>query len=554
MPEIEMVDYIVVGAGSAGCVIANRLSENAGETVALLEAGGKADKTVAKIPIGMIHAVRDPDLNWGYVSEPEPALNGRQILVPRGRGLGGSSLINGLFYFRGHPLDFEDWREMGCDGWGYADVLPYFKRAETSWRGAGPYHGDSGPLSVIPVNTRRLMPEPLKQSALAAGYGLCADYNSAEIEGFAPVEVTIDRDGQRASTSHAFLKPIAKQRPNLHIIANAFAHRILIENGRAVGVEYRDGDTVRQLRAAKEIILSAGVYGSAQLLLLSGIGPAAELSALGIPPLVDLPGVGRNLSEHPRLPVQYAVRKPITFLRELRFDRAAISFLQWALLGTGPFATQISNGHLVTKSRPDLDRPDLQMIFSPIRLDARIWFPGIVAEQEHCIFTNACLIKPKSRGHIALRSARPEDTPKIFFNIFDHPDDLAALKEGLRITRRVMNTEPLKSLLRTETIPGPAWQSESELEEACRAMTDITHHPVGTCRMGKGPEAVVDPQLRVIGVSGLRVADAAIMPTVPCANTNAAAIMIGEKAADIIRGRSLPAAPYQPARETVQAV
>ncbi len=536
-----IVDYVVVGAGTAGCVIANRLSEDSGCSVLLLEAGGRDWHPLLRMPVAFVRAIQSPGVNWGFKSEPEPQLNGRVIDLPRGRVLGGSSSVNGMFHIRGHRRDFDSWRELGCAGWGYADVLPYFKRYESSWRGAGKFHGGDGPVPVRPIDTTKLLAEPLRQAMAAAGHRLTEDYDGELQEGFGRGEVTIDGRGRRASTARAYLAPV-RSRANLTVETGALTRRIIIEEGRAVGVEYSRGGCHYRVRAEREVVVCGGAYNSPQLLMLSGIGPADELRRHGIAPRVDLPGVGRNLIEHPRMPMNFLATQPVTFARELRFDRAVVSVLRWALFGNGPFATQISSGTLLLKSRPELDRPDIQLLCNPISLDARLWFPGVVAPRPHSFYVTLCLIHQRSRGRVTLRSADPAAAPKIFLNLFSDPEDFVTMRRGIEATRAIYRTQPQAALVGAETVPGDAALSEQALNAAIAAQVGITHHPVGTCKMGVDDAAVVDPQLRVHGVAGLRVADASVMPTIPGANTMAAAIMIGEKAADLIRGRQLAAA------------
>ena len=534
----KIVDYVVVGAGTAGCVIANRLSEDSDCAVLLLEAGGRDWHPMLRMPVAFVRAIQSPGVNWGFRSEPEPHLNGRVIEVPRGKVLGGSSSVNGMFHIRGHRRDFDSWLDLGCEGWGYADVLPYFKRYETSWRGAGEYHGAEGPLAVRAIDTRKLVAEPLKQAMAAAGYALTDDYEGEQQEGFGCGEVTIDGRGRRASTARAYLHPL-RRRANLVVETRALTTRILIENGRAVGVEYLRGGRRYRVRAQREVVIAGGTYNSPQLLMLSGIGPADELRKLGILPKIDLPGVGANLIEHPRMPMNFLATQDVTFARELRFDRAVVSVLRWALLGDGPFATQICSGTLLMRSRPEVDRPDIQLLCNPVSLDARLWFPGVVAPRPHSFYVTLCMIHQRSRGRVSLRSANPADAPRIFLNLFSDPEDFATMRRGIEATRAIYRTQPQAALVGRETLPGDGVISEKDLNAAIAAHVGITHHPVGTCKMGVDEQAVVDPQLRVHGVAGLRVADASVMPTIPGANTMAAAIMIGEKAADLIRGRRL---------------
>ena len=529
----DTVDYIVIGAGSAGCVVANRLSAAPGCPVLLLEAGGRDDHLFLRMPLAFLKALFKPQFVWNYMSEPEPHLNGRRLWLPRGRLLGGSSSINGMFYMRGHSSDFNAWRAMGCEGWGFEDVLPYFRRMETSWRGASHYHGANGPLHVVPIDTSRLLHDPLMRTAAAAGFQISEDLHGTVEEGFAKGEVTIDPRGRRASTARAYLHPIV-DRSNLRVETGALTNRILISNGRAVGVEYVCNDQVRTVHAAREIIVCAGAYNSPQLLMLSGIGPADELRQHGITPVVDLPGVGRNLSEHARVPVEFATREPESFLNELRWDRVAWSVARWALFGTGAFATQINSCNIVVRTLPALSQPDVQLMCNPVRMDARMWFPGVGKRQEHRITADAVVLHPRSRGHLTLRSADPKAPPRITLNLFSESADMDTAQRGVALARMIYRTEPQSRLTGREIRPGPDIDSSEKLVAYIRANAGVTQHPVGTCSMGVGPDAVVDPRLRVYGVSGLRVADASIMPTVPGGNTNAASIMIGEKAADLV--------------------
>jgi choline dehydrogenase len=525
-------DYLVVGAGSAGCVLANRLSAD-GARVLLLEAGGSDAHLLLRMPLGFLEAFRNPRFGWGYWSEPEPNLQGRKLPVPRGRMLGGTSNLNGMFYMRGHHLDFDTWRDLGCEGWGYEDVLPYFRRMETSWRGANRYHGADGPLSVVAIDTRKLLHEPLMATAAAAGFATTEDIHGAVQEGFARGEVTITRNGRRASTSQAYLYPVLS-RPNLVVESNALVTRIVIENGRATGVEYTKSGAALRAHAAREVVLCGGTYNSPQLLMLSGIGPAVDLEAHGIRTLVDLPGVGRNLSEHARVPVEFEASQPVTFLNELRLDRMALSVLQWHLFGTGMCATQINSCNVVIRTQPDLRQPDVQLMCNPVRMDARLWFPGFGKPQEHRLTADVVLLHPESRGSVTLRSANPLDAPRIRFNLLSHPAEFETARRGIETARRIYRTEPQASITGRETAPGEALTTREQLDAYIRATAGTTQHPVGTCKMGIDAEAVVDPQLRVRGVEGLRVADASIMPTVTGGNTNAPVIMIGEKASDLI--------------------
>ena len=523
-------DYIVVGAGSAGCVLANRLSESPADSVLLIEAGTKDDSWLFRMPLGFMMTAANPAYDWGYASEPDAKLAGRSLPLPRGRVHGGSSSVNGMIYMRGHFSDYDGWRQMGAAGWSYADVLPYFRRMESSWRGAGRFHGDSGPLAVTPVDGRHLLQAPIRQAVLAAGFPESDDLSGEHQEGFSACEVTVDRRGRRASTARAYLKP-ALDRPNLTVLSSAHVTRVLIENGRAAGVAVRSESGLSHIRVRKEVVLSGGAYNSPQLLMLSGIGPADHLAAQGIPVLVDAPAVGRDLSEHPLVYMTFAAREATSFLRALRFDRAARSVLRWAVTGRGAFASQITSGVLMLRTRPELERPDIQLVFLPVRLDAKLWYP-FGKTQSHVLSVMVMQLHPESRGHVELRSADPLDKPRIDLNLLSTPADFADIRGGIAAVRRIFAASPLKDMVEAEIAPG----TDADLDDFIRRNLKITQHPTGTCRMGEDPAAVVDSELRVRGVAGLRVVDASVMPSVPGANINAAVIMVAERAADLIRG------------------
>jgi choline dehydrogenase len=533
----QTFDYVIVGAGSAGAVLAHRLTEDAGTTVLLLEAGGPDRHRLMQMPLGFFPMLRDPAVFWGYKSEPEPHADGREILLPRGKVLGGSSSVNGMLYGRGHPEDYEEWARLGGRGWGFADVLPYFIRSETNWRGGSRFHGDRGPLTVSRHTTDERIFGALMQTARHRGHAVADDLDGSQYQGFGKPDFTVHR-GRRGSTAKRYLEPV-RHRRNLRVEIRALAGRILFDGRRAVGIEYQQDGQVRRVRAAREIILAGGAYNSPQLLMLSGIGRADELRAAGIAPLHELPGVGQNLQEHASAGASFIPRQPIPLIEQMRFDRLALSVIRWKLFGTGVIANLPLASIAFYCSRPDLARPDIEFMVNNTGMDARVWFPMILPSRGNAIYCSNIVLHPRSRGWVRLRSADPAAPVRIQLNLLQAEEDRALLRLALRNAREFFATDPVAGMIQGERLPGPEVKSDAELDAYIRSTIGVAHHACGTCAMGSGSEAVVDAELRVRGLEGLRVIDASIMPTVAGGHTNAVAIMIGEKGADLIRGRRL---------------
>ncbi|WP_285671439.1 choline dehydrogenase [Paralimibaculum aggregatum] len=527
-------DYVIVGAGSAGCVLASRLSEDPDTRVLLLEAGPEDRSIWLKMPAGMSKVVWGTDYSWAFTSEPEPHLGGRRLGHPRGKVLGGSSSINGMVWLRGHPRDYDGWAQRGAAGWSHADVLPYFRRAETAPDGAGPDRGADGPIRVTrPALAPGSLAAAFVRAGGEAGYPVLPDFNAGEQEGFGPVERST-HGGRRWSAARAYLHP-ARGRRNLTVVTGALAEAIVLERGRARGVRYRAGGQAATARAEREVILAAGAIGSPHLLQLSGIGPAAVLEAAGIAVRHDLPGVGENLNDHPDLVIQHRCLEPVSIYPATRPGRSWLAGAEWALRGTGPAATNHFEAGGFVRSRPEVEHPDLQFTFMPLSV-----VPGTVEiRREHSFQVHIDLMRPRSRGHVRVRNADARQAPAILFNYLADPADRTDLRESVAILREVLSQPALARFAGPELFPGPGVTGRDAIDAWIAETLETCYHPVGTCRMGNGDaaDAVVDPQCRLRGIDGLRVVDASIMPEIVSANTNATAIMIAEKAADLIRGR-----------------
>ena len=522
-------DYVIVGAGSAGCVLANRLTSDGKNSVLLLEAGPKDTHIWIHVPLGYGRLFKEKSVNWMYQTEPEPGLNGRQVFQPRGKVLGGSSSINGLLYVRGQPEDYDRWRQRGNAGWGYDDVLPYFKKAENQSRGADKYHGTGGPLPVSDPRHADPVSDAFVVAAAEVGIPTNPDFNGATQEGAGFFQTTTRR-GRRASTAFSYLRP-AKGRGNLHVETAALAQRILFEGRRARAVEYRQNGTLRIARAAKEILVSSGAYNSPQLLQLSGVGPADLLKSHGIAVVLDAPGVGSDLQDHMQVRLVMRCTKAVT-LNDIVNNpaRRIMAGLRYAAFRKGPLTIAAGTSGAFFKSNPRLATPDIQIHFLPFSTDK-------MGEKLHAFsgFTaSVCQLRPESRGSLRIRSADPAAPPEIRINYLASETDRAAFIEGVKVLRKILAAPALKPYVVEEVYPGSKVVSDEDILAFCRQTGSTVYHPTSTCRMGNDPLAVVDQRLRVRGIEGLRVVDASVMPDLMSGNTNAPTIMIAEKASDMI--------------------
>ncbi|MBI3524838.1 MAG: GMC family oxidoreductase N-terminal domain-containing protein [Betaproteobacteria bacterium] len=528
-------DYIIVGSGTAGCILANRLSADPRRRVLLLEAGPSDRDWLLHIPLGVGEVWNAPRFNWPYTSEPEPHLDSRRLRLPRGKVLGGSSSINMMAYVRGHRGDFDRWDCSGLPGWSYAEVLPYFRRSETFLGGEDRYRGGSGPMLTQSAPHGGPLYTALADAVRSTGVLHTDDYNGAQQEGLGLAQFSIGK-GRRQGSASCFLRP-ALRRPNMSLCTGAHVRRILFEGRKAVGVEYEANGTVFRVWAGKEVLLAAGAYNTPHLLMLSGVGPIEQLKRLGIDPVLDVPGVGVNLQDHIRVAIEYERTEPSAMHRNLRLDRLAFNMARALFLRSGPATEPLSTANLFVRSLPHVPLPDLQIIFRLFHPGAHPWFPHLKRPAIDGFGFVACLLRPVSRGSVKLTSPDPRHPPLILHNHLAVEADMETLVRSVRLVRRLAIHPGMTPHWRRELTPGNAVANDDEIRAFIRAEANTIFHPVGTCRMGGDPGAVVTSELRVRGVDNLRVVDASVMPDLIGGNTNAAVMMIAEKAADLILGR-----------------
>jgi choline dehydrogenase len=531
----ESFDYVIIGAGSAGCVLADRLSAGGHRRVLLLEYGGSDRSIFIQMPSALSIPMNMPKYNWFYHTEPEPHLGGRSMHTPRGKVLGGSSSINGLVYIRGNPQDFDGWSAQGAAGWAYRDVLPYFRRAEKRQEGGNEYRGNSGKLETRYGTVSNPLHAAWLAAAGEAGYPSTADVNGFQQEGFGRMDMTV-ADGRRCSASNAYLRP-AMRRPNLKVLTHALATRIMFEGRRATGLEYRRGGITHRVRIAGELILSGGPINSPQLLKLSGVGPAAELRAHDIPVVHDLPGVGENLQDHLEFYFQVACKEPISLYSSINLWSRAVIGARWLLRKDGLGATNHFETCGFIRSRPGVPYPDIQYHFLPMA----VAYDGSSLAQEHGFQAHVGPMRSKSRGWVRLASSNPLDKPRILFNYLSEPEDWTEMRACVRLTREIFGQRAFDRYRGREIQPGEDVQTDEQIDAFIRAKVESAYHPSCSCKMGsaRDPMAVVDPETRVHGIQGLRVVDSSIMPSITTGNLNAPTIMLAEKAADHILGRGL---------------
>jgi len=531
MQDFGTYDYVIVGAGSAGCVLANRLSEDPDKRVLLLEAGGSDNYHWIHIPVGYLYCIGNPRTDWGFQTAPCERLDGRSLLYPRGRVLGGCSSINGMLYLRGQAADYDGWRQMGLSGWGWDDVLPYFMKSENYYGGADEAHGTGGEWHVDRQRLRWDILDAWKQAAIAAGLPETEDFNRGDNHGVGYFKVN-QRAGWRWSTAKGFLRP-AKSRSNLTVMTHAQAERVTFDDRRASGVQFRRKGTLSQVQARHEVILSSGAIGSPQLLQLSGVGPGALLQSHGIDVVLDRPGVGANLQDHLQIRCAYKVTgaKTLNTMANSLWGQTKIG-LEYLLKRTGPMSMAPSQLGAFAHSSPDVATPDLEYHVQPVTLEAF----GQAPHDFPAITASVCHLRPESRGHVKITSPDPMAHPEIQPNYLSTEGDRLVAARAIRLTRQIMSQAPLAQYQPEEFKPGPQFQTDAELAQGAGQVASTIFHPSGTARMGSDPDAIVDEQLKVKGLDGLRVVDASVMPLITSGNTNSPTIMIAEKAADMIRG------------------
>lgn len=540
-----IADYVIIGAGSAGCAMAYRLSE-AGRSVIVIEHGGTDAGPFIQMPGALSYPMNMKRYDWGFRTEPEPHLGGRRLACPRGKVIGGSSSINGMIYVRGHARDFDHWRDQGATGWGYADVLPYFKRLE-NWHDGGhggdpAWRGTDGPLHITRGSRTNPLTRAFVEAGAQAGYGVTGDYNGHRQEGVGPFDMTVWK-GQRWSAANAYLKPALK-RENCNLV-RGFARKVVIKDKRATGVEIERNGAVETIEARSEVIIAASAINSPKLLMLSGIGPAAHLAEHGIDVVADRPGVGQNLQDHLEVYVQAAASQPVSLFKYWNLVGKAYVGARWLFTRTGPGASNQFESAGFIRSRAGVDYPDLQIHFLPIA----VRYDGQAAAEGHGFQAHVGPMRSPSRGAITLRSADPRQDPRIFFNYMSHDSDWTDFRQGIRLVRDIFGQQAFKPYYKHEIQPGDDARSDEALDAFVRDHAESAYHPCGTCKMGSkdDPMAVVDPETRVIGVDGLRVADSSIFPRITNGNLNAPSILVGEKASDHVLGRDrLPPGNQEP--------
>lgn len=543
MSEILEADFVIVGAGSAGCALAYRLSEDPRNSVIVLERGGTDAGPLIQMPIAFSIPMNMSRYDWGFKTEPEPHLGGRRLVVPRGKVVGGSSSVNGMVYVRGHARDFDTWEEMGATGWGFRNVLPYYKRMETSHGGEAGWRGTDGPLHVTRGRQQNPLYQAFVEAGREAGYPVTADYNGRQQEGFGAMEMTVWQ-GRRWSAANAYLKPALK-RPNLRLVTGVSAERIAFDGTKATGVVVRKGGTLQTVTARREVIVAASSINSPKLLMLSGVGAAADLTAHGIDVIADRPGVGRNLQDHLEVYVQYGSKQPVTLNNRLGLLSKAWIGANWLFLRRGLGVSNQFESCGFIRTAAGVAYPDIQYHFLP----AAVRYDGTAAIDRHGFQVHVGPMRSPSRGSVSLRSGDPADDPKILFNYMSHDKDWADFRACIRLTREIMTQAAMEPFVDGEIAPGADAQSDAAIDDFIRSEVESAYHPCGTCRMGSADDAhaVVDPECRVIGTQNIRVVDSSIFPQITNGNLNGPSILVGEKAADIILGKDpLPASNQEP--------